>query len=342
VSSSSSSVSSSSSSSSSSTSTGGAAEGAILRYTAHDSGWVNGDNMVDGSLSTFGRPVGTGDITFVSDLTVTSGASAGTIDKVFFRVNGNYVNYNNQIDAQPYFDGAAGTQFTIFDNTDGDVQKWEGWFNITDDTNAPGSGSWTWADVQTLEIELDGDDNSGPFATPPRVYQIEVRVDILPPAASAEFYFDNYDSGDAWSFNPANISDGDEGTFGGANQFTGAKQNHRLTSSVLTSGTSGSGTINKVEVRVLGDQIQGTNTLYLVPYFSGTTSGAAYLIMDSGDTAKNKHWTEWVDITSDPSAPSWTWSEIENLDMYLTTYTDQGFGPGNNSADVYKVEMRVT
>jgi hypothetical protein len=103
------------------------------------------------------------------------GTNLGTITKVEWRLKAQsygtiegYPAYNNN--------SALGDKEQVASFGGGiwwsDEYAGTGWYDITDDTNAPGSGNWTWTDIQNLDIRFYS--NSG--GAPERIYQVEVRV----------------------------------------------------------------------------------------------------------------------------------------------------------------------
>ena len=120
------------------------------------------------------------------------------------------------------------------------------------------------------------------------------------------YYFDAYDTGEAWPNTPANMVDGTNTTFANCGQGT----HIQLLNNNTCPGTN-LGTIEKVEIRCYGDDSDDVQeATYLRPVFNGTTDGNNYTM----DISPEK-WSNWTDITNDPNAPStWTWGNITNLD----------------------------
>ncbi len=112
-----------------------------------------------------------------------------------------------------------------------------------------------------------------------------------------------------------------------------------LTAHTLESGSAGSGTITKVEVRYLGAYSNGpgsgsSNQVSVTPVFNGSTDGDVH---NPGALSSSATWTDWIDITSDTNAPgTWTWADVTNLDLDITASVVGG------KAQVYKVELSVT
>jgi hypothetical protein len=145
------------------------------------------------------------------------------------------------------------------------------------------------------------------------------------------FYFNNYDTGTAWSTSPGNMTDGNTSTY--ASTSSGSETQQLISSNFAIQ----SGTITKVEARVYGYQTNNQNgRIILTPVFGGTTDGTDHPYVAPVD---NGNWSADFDITSDTNAPStWTWSDLYNLDMKVK-WEDNGSG---NTAYVSKVEYKVT
>jgi len=131
------------------------------------------------------------------------------------------------------------------------------------------------------------------------------------------YYFDGYDTSEAWPSNPGNMVDGVSTTFANANDGTYVQ----LLNNNTCPGTN-LGTIEKVELRCYGDDSDDVQATYLRPVFNGTTDGNNYTM----DISPEK-WSNWTDITNDPNAPTtWTWSDIVNLDCDVEAYNVGSWG----------------
>lgn len=150
--------------------------------------------------------------------------------------------------------------------------------------------------------------------------------------ATVSYYFDAYDGSNNWTTNPANMVDGDTGTF--------ASTTTRLTDYQDNTGNTcpgtNLGTITKVELRAYGYyQTSGGVNLRLIPRFGGSSNG------DNHDLAlgTSAAWTSWTDITTDTNAPgSWAWSDVDNLDVRVAG----SWGTGSRTVYCAKVEIQVT
>ncbi|RLF77369.1 hypothetical protein DRN38_08425, partial [Thermococci archaeon] len=132
------------------------------------------------------------------------------------------------------------------------------------------------------------------------------------------YYFDGYDTNEAWPNNPGNMVDGISTTFANAENVGTYVQ---LLNNNTCPGTN-LGTIEKVELRCYGDDSDDVQATYLRPVFNGTTDGNNYTM----DISPEK-WSNWTDITNDPNAPStWTWDDIVNLDCDVEAYNVGAFG----------------
>lgn len=158
------------------------------------------------------------------------------------------------------------------------------------------------------------------------------------------YYFDAHNAGIALANSPNNLDDGSTSTF--ANNGGNDDNQRQTTNTCDATCASQTDTITKVELRIHGCQNAGNNGgMSLTPYFNGSTAGDPYYWMDgdipesSSCTTSGSDWSSYYDITSDSQAPgTWTWSDIQNLDVDLFTNRVGG-------ADVLfasKIEIRVT
>jgi hypothetical protein len=169
------------------------------------------------------------------------------------------------------------------------------------------------------------------FTPSPTAY-FEATIKTSAVTNNATYYFNNYDTGNAWSTNPANMVDSNTGTYASTNTDT---QVEKLTSNT-NSGTN-LGTITKVEIRVHGFQDNDTNGyVTLTPVFSGLSNGSGHnfnLPKDTGD------WSGYTDITTDPNAPStWSWADVQNLNLDIAWNVNGT----SNTASVSRIDIRVT
>jgi hypothetical protein len=111
------------------------------------------------------------DVTQLNNTNTCPGTNLGTITKVEMRAMID-VYGTGYIYITPVFTGGTGTT-RPFQNT---YRSWTNWFEITSDPNAPGVGSWTWADVVNLDTTVRGVD---PANQDERCYKIEIRVTYL-------------------------------------------------------------------------------------------------------------------------------------------------------------------
>ena len=140
------------------------------------SNWTNADNIVDDSTSTYGYWDSTSSQQQVLDSHTGVGDSTRSeiITIVELRVYGDENGIISSFSITPDFDGASG------DLRDLDAEnlndEWSQWYDITNDTNAP--GSWTWEDLATVGVTLEATMTGGsgePIDTA-RIYKVELRV----------------------------------------------------------------------------------------------------------------------------------------------------------------------
>jgi hypothetical protein len=131
------------------------------------------------------------------------------------------------------------------------------------------------------------------------------------------YHFDAYNVSQAWANDPEYMVNNNTANM--ANCEVGTHVQH-LTSNTCP-GTN-LGTIEKVEIRCYGDDSDDVGATYLRPIFNGTTDGNNY---DADLWIET--WSNYSNITDDPNAPStWTWSDVQNLEMDVEGNTIGGSG----------------
>jgi len=148
-SSSSTSSSSSSSSKSSSSSTDATSEIVFFFDSRGAAIWTNPDNMIDGLLGTVGV-ANSANLTQLLNGNDSTDAG-GTISSVELRAYARRAGTPTAFDLRPVFPGGDGDNHDMIPSTSGSL-GWTSYFDITTDTNAP--GSWTWADVASLDCDV--------------------------------------------------------------------------------------------------------------------------------------------------------------------------------------------
>jgi len=142
-------------------------------------------------------------------------------------------------------------------------------------------------------------------------------------------YFDNYNTGEAWSVNPDNMVDGSTKTFARA---SGSGDVELCNDTGF--GSYPSGIISKVELRANGYSTTTGRALSIRPVFDGTSDGDNHVFSLPSEGAD---WSSWYDITDDTNSPAvWDWDDISDLDCDIEAY--EGGGPFYCS----KLEVRVT
>ena len=150
--------------------------------------------------------------------------------------------------------------------------------------------------------------------------------------ATVTYYFDTYDEdGEYWDTDPANMSDGDTGTY--ATTTDGAASHDLLTTSAGVDPDLG--TIQAVEYRVYGYAGTQNDRLSCTPtYIPGGLGTSHEFQLDTSGA-----WTDYVNITDDNNAPDWAWTDFAvSVNMRL-------MAPDSNSENLTKisrVELRVT
>ncbi len=149
--------------------------------------------------------------------------------------------------------------------------------------------------------------------------------------ADVTYYFDSYDAGETWATSPANMTDGDTGTFASAS----TNGDTQLLNGNTCDG-SDMGTITAVEYRVYGYNSDTTRVnIETTPIFSGG-NGPTANVCDWTAAA----WSDYVDITSVTNAPNpWTWSAVDALAMRVNMARALAQA---RYAYVARIELRVT
>jgi peptidase M28-like protein/PKD domain-containing protein len=145
-------------------------------YDSNEAWTTNPSSMVNGNDSSYTSTTSDGDIEFC-DGNNCSGSDLGIISKVEIRVKG-YRYYNGSIKLRPVFRSGDGDNHGFSLSSQG---GWSQWYDITSDTNAP--GSWTWADVRSLRCDVEASIIIS--GLPPSIVycsQVEVQVTYLVPA----------------------------------------------------------------------------------------------------------------------------------------------------------------
>jgi hypothetical protein len=147
-------------------------------------------NMVDGSTSNYASTTTDGDIE-LCDGNNCSGSDIGTISKVELRV---YAYSTGLIQAdmfiRPVFDGSTDGPNHPYQTPPTPV--WSPWFDITSDTNAP--TSWTWTNVTNLDCDIESEYQQGGPGFTLYCSKVEIRVTYTsnnPPSISNPVPADN-------------------------------------------------------------------------------------------------------------------------------------------------------
>lgn len=125
---------------------------------------------------------------------------------------------------------------------------------------------------------------------------------------SSNFYFNNYDTGVAWSKYPANMIDGNINTF--ASSKEGEVQ---LNDGNNATGTEYYGEILYVYCRMYGFESSDLGDMLFTPV---TTGGIGDI--HTWNTFSTTHaWSPWFDITNDTNMGLWTWLNFASLNCYV-------------------------
>lgn len=151
-------------------------------------------------------------------------------------------------------------------------------------------------------------------------------------ASEVVYYFNSYDTGEAWPGNPGNMVDGNISTYASVNNAMGPSY-VELCDRNTCPRFCDLGTISKIELRVRGYHSGSQRDIILRPVYGGTEDG------DNHTFQANifPQWSSWFDIT--PIAmPQGAWDDIRDLDCDVEAEDDFGFWTLYCS----KVELRVT
>lgn len=147
-------------------------EGYFNSYTSNVN-FVNPHLAVDSSESTYASVTGpstVGEIT-LDGHTLSDPSDAGQVLKVEIRLK----IYNQSFSESTYwrgvYEGGMGSWQAI-STTPG--AEWTEWEDITNDSNSPGSGNWTWDDVEDLDLYVKASPGGG--GTYFYLYKAEIRV----------------------------------------------------------------------------------------------------------------------------------------------------------------------
>jgi hypothetical protein len=126
-------------------------------------------NMANGFLDSHSSTATVGDIELLDGNSCT-GTETGDITSVWLRVKGYYSTNKHTIKLRPVFPGGDGGEYEFDDISTSSA--WSEWFEITDDSRAP--ATWTWTDVDTLECDVISEGDFSLFTL--YCSQVEIRV----------------------------------------------------------------------------------------------------------------------------------------------------------------------
>ena len=174
-------------------------------------------------------------------------------------------------------------------------------------------------------------------------FSVKIRDSFFGPDSTnytETYYFDDSTGVNSNWTNPGNMVDGNTGTFAQAGSAAGAYIQWNPTN---TSPSSSTRHVEKVEIRIYGRDGSGPNisAFNLYPVFGGMTQGNALNLRSFLGPVRS--WTPWVDITSDPQAPTqWQWSDIRNLQTKVEAIIGSPGGGIGDILEINKIELQVT
>lgn len=146
-------------------------------FNSKSSDWeFNPENMIDGSISTHADSDTENEVQMLDGNTC-DGTDLGIIEKVEYRL---YSGHEYQFPypkpaCKPYFNGTdPGTETEKIYAGVPPGPWWSAYTDITDDTNAPGYGLWSWDDVKNLDMRVRAEDTNNTYRV--YVYKVEIRV----------------------------------------------------------------------------------------------------------------------------------------------------------------------
>jgi len=290
--------------------------------------WTNNPGyMVDGSEVNNAATAINGDINRLTANSYDGYTDYGTISKVEIRCKAMYANSgsnNCYVQLVPIF-GPVLKGDTHSYQLPLSTLAWSSWYDITSDTNAP--NSWAWTDIDALNANVVFS-KTAPDTYAAYCSKVEIRVTYTGPT-TVTFYFNNY-AQVAWTA-PQNMMDNSTSTWGNA---TGDSKAHTFDD---ISAASKPGAITKVYVRwSRRGSSNGSSTNKIAGQMRFTNGDGAF-IWDQSFTA-NAAWSSWTEITSDTNAPSpWTWTDLDNLSITLSTYDVDG----NKTFYISSAEVKV-
>ncbi len=148
------------------------------QYDAGGEQWSNvPETMVDNNIAT-GAQASFGEEGSVERLTHSTCASQtfGTITQVRIRYNGFCMFDSCGVTLRPVFGGTTDGNNHYQDASVGN--GWRSWYDITSDTNAP--GTWTTSDIANLDLDVEATKTSAPSNKIWRVFEVQLEVTHTP------------------------------------------------------------------------------------------------------------------------------------------------------------------
>jgi hypothetical protein len=142
------------------------------------------------------------------------------------------------------------------------------------------------------------------------------------------YYFDGYDTGEAWPNKPGSMVDGNENRYASTTSDLVELCNNNTCNGTYL------GEISKVELRAKGYYSGMAVDMILRPVYNGTEDGDDY---EFDAPSGSGQWSSWFDITSGAET-QWSWDDIRSLDCDV----EVDFGLGMFTLYCSKVEVRVT
>ena len=162
----------------------------ILYFNSFSSSNWNGQaSIVDGNIATFGR-AGLPDDSYaqtnngVASFDSTAIITTAQIVSVEIRVRSRQTISMSRADLIPVFSGTTdGNTIDLLGTATAPAIAYTPWVDITNDPSGPGTGNWTWTDVQNLDSRLEADATSSDFY---EISIVQLRVTTTSPGPSVQ------------------------------------------------------------------------------------------------------------------------------------------------------------
>jgi len=148
-------------------------------YSPFEAWQTNPGYMVDGNVWRYASTTIHGDVERCLSNNCT--AEQGTITTVEIRANAFYERNWVYLVLRPVFGGTTdGDDYIFIPQQGGPPGSWSQWFDITNDTNGPGAGRWTWNDVVDLDCDVEARLGTVDWPFTLHCSMVQIRVTFTP------------------------------------------------------------------------------------------------------------------------------------------------------------------